>query len=348
LNIHNSTGPINKRLFALAAFGIMPLCDNKTGLGGVFELGREAVGGDTVPEMVELTRYYLAHDQERRKIAHAAYERYWRDYTATAIWQRIKLQLQDWGAGRKEERNDPVSLRTEKVSLPSALAVRVENRLKHFANGVNRYVGSRRNSELENVSPWYDERFYLGERVPLEESTGVVRYKRPPSLGDQVAFASEAHLEARIWAQAILAGSAVDILCEGDAAGPLQELLNKDARRKARFADGSDSDEDSGGLAQRHDLLVNTDVLDTPDKFESSCKRWRTMAGNVVFGYLLEARANTKSCARAALEMQDLFNQCCEDVHVFHMPDIYVPWIEPATQDNIGRLLLVKAEMVRY
>ena len=52
-NVHNSTGPINRRLYALAAFGVLQICDNKTGLAEVFRLGEEALGFDTIPEVIE-------------------------------------------------------------------------------------------------------------------------------------------------------------------------------------------------------------------------------------------------------------------------------------------------------
>jgi spore maturation protein CgeB len=85
LNVHNSIGPVNGRLYDLAAFGVMQLCDNKANLNMVFEEDKEIVGYDTAEECVDLIRYYLAHSDEASAIAAAGRQRYLRDYTMTAI-----------------------------------------------------------------------------------------------------------------------------------------------------------------------------------------------------------------------------------------------------------------------
>lgn len=89
INIHNSTGPINFRTFYLPANGVMQICDNKSYLGGLFELGKEIAGYDTIEEAIELTRYYLDHDNERREIAARGFERAHRDYNEVAAFRRI-------------------------------------------------------------------------------------------------------------------------------------------------------------------------------------------------------------------------------------------------------------------
>jgi spore maturation protein CgeB len=88
-NFHNSTGPINYRTYQLPANGILQICDNKSYLGGIFELNKEVVGFDTVDEAIDLTRYYLAHDDERRQIAAAGWERAVRDYNEVAVMELI-------------------------------------------------------------------------------------------------------------------------------------------------------------------------------------------------------------------------------------------------------------------
>jgi spore maturation protein CgeB len=89
-NFHNSTGPINYRTYILPANGVMQICDNKSFLGQVFELDKEVVGFDTVEEAIEKTRYYLAHDEERRKIAAAGLERATKDYNEVAVFGLIE------------------------------------------------------------------------------------------------------------------------------------------------------------------------------------------------------------------------------------------------------------------
>ncbi len=89
-NFHNSTGPINIRTFALPANGVMQICDNRSHLGRIFELGREVVGVDTADEAIEACRYYLAHEDERRLIAAAGWERSVRDYNEVAVFRRLE------------------------------------------------------------------------------------------------------------------------------------------------------------------------------------------------------------------------------------------------------------------
>lgn len=94
LNIHNSLGPINGRLYDLAAFGVCQVCDNKQNLHHVFEETREIVGFDTESECIELIRYYLDQPAEAQAIAEAGRRRYTRDYTMERIWLRFFSELE--------------------------------------------------------------------------------------------------------------------------------------------------------------------------------------------------------------------------------------------------------------
>jgi spore maturation protein CgeB len=87
-NIHNSTGPINYRTYYLPANGVLQICDNKSHLGGIFRLGVEAIGYDTIAECVDLCRYYLDHDEERRRIAAEGWRRATTEYTEIAVFRR--------------------------------------------------------------------------------------------------------------------------------------------------------------------------------------------------------------------------------------------------------------------
>jgi len=66
INVNNSLGPINGRLYDLAAFGVCPLCDNKSHLHHVFEPGKEIIGFDTTTECIDLIRYYVVNIGEAR------------------------------------------------------------------------------------------------------------------------------------------------------------------------------------------------------------------------------------------------------------------------------------------
>lgn len=95
LNIHNSTGPINARLFYLPANGVMQICDNKKYLGEVFELGTEVIGFDTIEECIDLTHYYLNHKDEARVIAANGWKRAIRDYNEEVVFARLVGKIEE-------------------------------------------------------------------------------------------------------------------------------------------------------------------------------------------------------------------------------------------------------------
>jgi spore maturation protein CgeB len=99
-NLHNSVGPCNTRLLSLPALGVLQVCDNRDNLGRIFELGREVVGFDSLAECIDATRYYLAHDEERRAIAARGFARVQRDYTEARFWDRVMERAMAWFAAR--------------------------------------------------------------------------------------------------------------------------------------------------------------------------------------------------------------------------------------------------------
>ena len=103
-NIHNSTGPINYRTFYLPANGVMQICDNKSHLGKIYELDKEVVGFDTIDECIDLCRYYIAHDEERRLIAANGWKRAVTDYNETAIFTRVTGFIKEHLAGDEKDR----------------------------------------------------------------------------------------------------------------------------------------------------------------------------------------------------------------------------------------------------
>ncbi len=113
LNIHNSTGPINTRLFYLPANGVMQICDNKDQLGKVYELGKEVIGFDNVNEAIDLCHYYLNHDEERRIIAANGWKRVVKDYNEISVFQRLVDQIQIYkkGENKKCGKTSPIYLK---------------------------------------------------------------------------------------------------------------------------------------------------------------------------------------------------------------------------------------------
>jgi len=87
-NIHNSTGPVNLRSFYLPANGVLQICDNKSYLGKAFDLGKEVVGFDSIEECIDLCHYYLEHDEDRREIAVAGWERAVNEYPYPEVFKK--------------------------------------------------------------------------------------------------------------------------------------------------------------------------------------------------------------------------------------------------------------------
>jgi spore maturation protein CgeB len=82
INVHNrgkyTVG--SYRLFDLPGNGVMQISDGGEYLGDFFSVGREVVGYDTEPELIEKIRHYLEHDEQRVAIARAGYRRVLQDY----------------------------------------------------------------------------------------------------------------------------------------------------------------------------------------------------------------------------------------------------------------------------
>jgi hypothetical protein len=110
INIHNSSGPINFRTYYLPANGIMQVCDNRTHLSAVFELNKEIVGFDSIEEAIELCRYYLKHDEERRQIAAAGWERAVKNYSEVAVFQVLLNSVQKLHSQASRKKNEAVML----------------------------------------------------------------------------------------------------------------------------------------------------------------------------------------------------------------------------------------------
>jgi spore maturation protein CgeB len=89
LNKHNSLGPVNHRLYDLAAFGVMQICDNPRWLDQIFRLDKEVVGYETIDECLEAIRHYSERPDEAAEIASAARQRFERDYAEAPLWESL-------------------------------------------------------------------------------------------------------------------------------------------------------------------------------------------------------------------------------------------------------------------
>lgn len=71
----------NMRLYESTGVGAMLLTDMKDNLHELFEIGKEVETYETKEELLEKITYYLAHDDERKRIAKAGQERTLKEHT---------------------------------------------------------------------------------------------------------------------------------------------------------------------------------------------------------------------------------------------------------------------------
>jgi spore maturation protein CgeB len=83
LNVHHAQmrDGVNMRTFEIPAAGAFQLCDAKTRIGNLFEIGSEIAVYDGADELQERLHQYVADDEARLQIAKAGRERVLRDHT---------------------------------------------------------------------------------------------------------------------------------------------------------------------------------------------------------------------------------------------------------------------------
>lgn len=134
INLHNSTGPINYRLFELPANGVLQVCDNKILLNEVFKLNSEVVGYDFIDDAILQIKKLLKDDKKRMEIAQAGYERYLESYEAKKLWVYYVDILTKWHTFKQQD----------ELVYPSIYS---RNNLK--------------SSLKKHVSPVFDQIYYL-------------------------------------------------------------------------------------------------------------------------------------------------------------------------------------------
>lgn len=101
INVHMVCEVGNMRTYQLPANGVLEICDFTEGVKQVFEVGEEILAYDDVEELAALVNYYLAHDDERKKIAAAGFRRAMKDYKAITTLQggleKIKAGMREDG-----------------------------------------------------------------------------------------------------------------------------------------------------------------------------------------------------------------------------------------------------------
>lgn len=82
---------VNQRFFEIAGCGGFQICEYRDEIKEFFEIGKEIVTFSDIKDLKEKAAYYLAHDDERRKISDAAYDRAHREHT---FQKRIEKMLE--------------------------------------------------------------------------------------------------------------------------------------------------------------------------------------------------------------------------------------------------------------
>jgi len=158
VNIHNSTGPINFRTYYLPANGTMQICDNKHYLGGIFDLGVEVIGYDTIEQAIELCRYYLAHDEERRAIALAGWRRALRDYNEVAVFKRLEASVLRIRRSKSHEASDLLTVLASHVR--ATRRARIAHRFIAPITGPMGAMGRLRKGIQRRLSRWWSNTSY--------------------------------------------------------------------------------------------------------------------------------------------------------------------------------------------
>lgn len=89
---------VNMRCFEVLATGSFLLTDWVPSIDDIFEDGKHLVLYRTMDEAVDKAKYYLAHDEEREKIAQAGYEHVIKNHT---IQHRVNVILNEFLNSRK-------------------------------------------------------------------------------------------------------------------------------------------------------------------------------------------------------------------------------------------------------
>jgi 2-polyprenyl-3-methyl-5-hydroxy-6-metoxy-1,4-benzoquinol methylase len=356
-NIHNSTGPINRRLFTLPAFGILQICDNKTGLSQIFRLGEEVIGFDSIPEAIELTEFYLKNEDERCRIAANGFNRYWLDYHTIAIWNRIRMQIEEWSA-------DQLVLR-KPLKFPTRTALDIARPYSHTVSTKTSSVLRKITKvaqifKRQKIDPilTLDERVYLGEKVPPyfenSEMKGVNLAKERLANGDPFEWPN---IVALNWAATTLIRKAQKIVEIGSGTGPFAELASFDIRREIHCFE---EDDFARGWAEKnrgyanvkyqklfknqsaidYDLLVSLDVFEHVNNMRGFLDFCKSLAPRAIFStpnrtvvrgihdigppaYPPHVREFTPG------EFYWILKQYYKSVSLYYMPNVYVPWLEP-------------------
>jgi spore maturation protein CgeB len=116
---------IKGRIFKVCLAGGFLLTEYCPGIEKYFEIDKEIVCFRNPEEMVDKIKYYLSHDEQRRAIAKAGWERAKNEYTAFHIMSRVFQEIENYST--KNENN-----KSKELIMPLPVRKRVSNFYKNW------------------------------------------------------------------------------------------------------------------------------------------------------------------------------------------------------------------------
>ena len=238
-NIHNSLGPINVRLFALPANGVLQICDNRCRLGQFMKLEHEVVGFDTIDECIDRTKYFLNHDAERNEIAANGHRRYLADYSEKRIWEYYHSQFKKWLGGESCSEHPIDRLQWSEEGTTTRPDIKSETVRSRLLQSINRTLKPL-NLQIGRSSQGTGNASVSGpptvaEDLVTKQSSAVpaASAKQKKQCLDDVSEDSEADPAnlAYCWAIATVLGDARQIECSGNLSPVFAAEASADPRR---------------------------------------------------------------------------------------------------------------------
>jgi 2-polyprenyl-3-methyl-5-hydroxy-6-metoxy-1,4-benzoquinol methylase len=359
INLHESVGPLNPVTYVLPGNGVLLIGDNKYRLGRIFELEREALGFDTIDECIELARYYLSHERERREIAARGVQRVMRDYTEEKQWERLLKTIEPYVELKlKGKLNTPIYKNSSErpTQGKSFLAGKVESTVKRALHilgfDIKRLEASERQSIGHNkTSP--------SNGIPYEENPEV----GPANWSEKLARVAKGenfewpNMVALNWAVATLVGPARKIVELGGGTGCFAYEISADPKR---IVVCSDLDTEAIRWARKNrsrknikyldrsvtpydgpfDLLVAIDVIEHLQDYRSFLETCVSLAPRAIITTPNKSRDQQSDAASppsyyqhvrewTAGEFYWVLKAFYQSVKLYAMPNIYIPQLRP-------------------
>jgi spore maturation protein CgeB len=373
-NVHNSVGPCNIRTFALPANGILQICDNKCRIGEVFELGIEVVGFDRLEECVELTRYYLEHDDERRRIAASGWRRSMTDYNETANWQRMIDVIEPHVRARRDKQrtehsasslsqnarhgrspHDQSKTSSAEKMVPAKRWIRkIVNRCGYDVVRVPKDSGASEFSQTDRKVAYLEnpEVGHINWEEKEKRTSNGGFFEWPNMVALNYAIASL----VGPWKEIIEIGGGTGVFAYEVSADPTrrivccerdEEALNY-ARRHRWRTNITYTSEDAASLTERFELAVAVDVIEHVKDFRKFVDMCACLAPNAILTTPNKNREGNGSKMSGppeyyqhvrewtAGELYWILRAFYRDVDLYSMPNPYVPSVIPV--DVVSKL----------